>query len=85
MPQQVQNPDGVKQEAEAPSLGLSPKAKRETGPNNQEPKGEFLQAKQVPKQVPQEWGRLSSGGRPAWHTQALRVHVQAAHAEGKRS
>lgn len=44
LPQQVHDPDGMQQEAEAHSQSLSPKVKKKTGANNQEPKREFLQA-----------------------------------------
>lgn len=82
LPQQVHGPDVMKQEAEAHSQSLSPKAKRDTGANNQEwvSPGNKVAPGQRQNKCPR-----SRGGWPAQCTEALRVHIQVANAEGKCS
>lgn len=64
--------------------GLPHNAKRESSANNQEPKREILQVTAQDKLHRNGAVRAGVGKQP-WHKEALRVHIWAAHTQGKES
>lgn len=83
LPQQIQDPNGMKQEAQAHSTGFT--SQRQKG---KWCKKQRTQERDYPGHCPRLPGngdaRAGVGNQP-WHKEVLRVHVRAAHAEGEQS
>lgn len=78
---QIQAPNGMKQEAESHSTGIYLMM----------PKGKVVQITKNPRErfsmslLPRNGDVWAGVGNQLWHKEALRVHIWAAHTEGKES